>query len=65
MRLRWHLSNKNSQVFKHKNNKPKIELIIEAPCNDKKSLEKVENEYISEYGKRVLNITCNPSTVIQ
>ena len=41
-----------------------MELIIEAPCNDKKSLEKVENGYIQEYaekfGNKLLNIKCNP-----
>ena len=63
-RLKWHLSNKKSQVFKHKDKKPKIELIINAPSNDKKSLEKVENGYIPEYaekyGKHLINIKSNP-----
>ena len=63
-RLKWHLTNKNSQVYKHKDNTPKIELIINAPSNDKKSLEKVENGYIEQYadkyGKKLLNIKCNP-----
>ena len=64
-RLKWHLSNKKSQVFKHKDKKPKIELIINAPSNDKKSLEKVENGYIHEYaekyGKHLINIKSNPN----
>ena len=63
-RLKWHLTNKNSQVFKHKKKSPKIELIVNVPCNDKKSLEKVENGYISDYaekyGKLLLNIKANP-----
>ena len=63
-RLKWHLSNNKSQVFKHKSKKPKIELIVNAPSNDKKSLEKVENGYISEYaekyGNKLLNVKCNP-----
>ena len=39
-------------------------MIINAPSNDKKCLEKVENRYIEEYadkyGKLLLNIRCNP-----
>ena len=63
-RLKWHLSNKKSQVFKHKDENHKIELIINAPSNDKRSLEKVENGYIQEYaekyGKLLLNSKSNP-----
>ena len=63
-RFKWHLSNNKSQVFKNRNENPKIELIINAPSNDKKSLEKVENGYIQEYsekyGKQLLNEKCNP-----
>ena len=50
-RLKYHLSNKKSQVFKNKNKKPKIELIVNAPSKDKKSLENVENGYIEEYAE--------------
>lgn len=43
---------------------PKIELIVNAPSNDRKSLENVENGYIEEYaekyGKLLLNIKNNP-----
>ena len=64
-RLKWHLSNNKSQVFKLKNENPKIELIINAPSKDKKSLERVENGYIQEYaekyGKPLLNIRANPT----
>ena len=64
-RLKWHLSNKKSQVFIHKDKNPKIELIINSPSNDKKSLEKVENGYIQEYaekyGKLLINIKSNPN----
>ena len=63
--LKWHISNKKSQVFKHKDKKPKIELIFNAPSNDKKSLEKVESGYIHEYaekyGKHLINIRSNPN----
>ena len=64
-RLKWHLSNNKSQVFKHKNNNPKIELICNSPSHDKKSLEKVENGYVEEYaekyGKLLINIKSNPN----
>ena len=38
-RLKWHLTNKNTQVFKNKDKDPKIQLIMKAPFG-KKSLEK-------------------------
>ena len=64
-RLKSHLSDKNSQVYKNKNNEPKIELLVYAPCNDKKTLEKIENGYIEEYAElykeRLLNKRCNPT----
>jgi len=69
-RLKWrasisNLSSNKSQVFKHKDKNPKIELIIDAPSNDKKSLEKVENGYIQEYavkyGEHLINIKSNPN----
>ena len=64
-RLKCHLSNMKSQVFKNKEHNPKIELIVNAPSNDKKSLERVENGYIHEYaekyGKRLINIRSNPN----
>ena len=63
-RLKWHLSNNNSQVYKNKENDPKIKLLINAPCNDKKTLEKIENGYIeyyaNKYKKLLLNVRCNP-----
>ena len=64
-RLSWHLTNCKSQVHKNKNKNPKIELIVKAPSGDKKSLEKVENEHISEYAeiydKKLINIKANPN----
>ena len=64
VRLKAHLSNKLSQVYIHKDKNPKIELIINAPCNDRKTLEKIENGYIEEYAEkyenRLLNVRCNP-----
>ena len=64
-RLKWHLSNMKSQVFKNKKHNPKIKLIINAPSNDKKSLEQVENGYIHEYaekyGNELINIRSNPN----
>lgn len=51
-------------MFKHKDKNPEIELIVLAPSFDRKSLEKVENGYISEYaekhGNKLLNVKCNP-----
>ena len=68
-RLKWHLSNTKSQLFKHKDKNPKIELIINAPSNDKKTLEKVENGYIQEYAEKydklLLNIKSNPNNKIK
>ena len=63
-RLKWHLSNKTSQVYKLRNNKPVISLITNAPSFDKKSLEIVETKYIHEfssiYGDKLLNKRMNP-----
>ena len=63
-RLKQHLTNKNSQVFKHKDKNPKIELIVNAPSKDKKALEKTENRHIAEfaekYDKQLINIKSNP-----
>ena len=58
-RLKWHKNNNNSQVYKHKNNNPDIKLIVNAPCKDRKELEKIETEYIilysEKYGEQLLN----------
>lgn len=66
-RLRWHLTNNKSQVFKNKHKNPIIELLVVCPSYDKKSLEKVENSYIAEYaekyGNSLLNIRANPLKV--
>ena len=63
-RLRWHLSNKNSQIYIFRINMPVISLITNAPSFDKKSLEIVETKYIHEfsekYGKNLLNKRMNP-----
>ena len=34
-RLKWHLSNKKSQVYKNRKDNPKIELIVTSPSADK------------------------------
>ena len=64
-RLKWHLSNKNSQVFEHKDKNPKIELIVNCPSFDKKSLENAEKghieEYADKYSKLLINIKSNPN----
>ena len=63
-RFNQHLVNNKSQVFKHKDKKSKIELIVNTPSKDKRSLENIENGYIEEYaekyGQKLLNIKCNP-----
>ena len=64
VRLQWHKTNKLSQVFKNRRYNPKIEPIVQAPSRDRKTLEKVENEYIHEYamkyGGKLLNKKANP-----
>ena len=63
-RLKWHLSNPKSQVYKDRKKNPKIELIIDAPSKDKRSLENSENGHIQEhaekYGDLLLNKRMNP-----
>ena len=63
-RLTWHKNNYKCQVYKYKNDKPVIKLIVNAPCRDRKELEKFEKEYIKEYwikySDKFLNKRCNP-----
>ena len=63
-RLSRHLKDPKSQIYKFRNKKPQIELVVKAPTNDKKSLEKIENAYIEDYavkhGSLLLNIKANP-----
>lgn len=63
-RLTQHVTDKNSQVYKYRQNKAKISLIVEAPSKNKKLLEHVENKWIHDYAKeytdRLLNIKSNP-----
>ena len=65
IRLKWHVSNKTSQEYKNRRYIPKIEFIVKAPSKDRKTLEKVENEWIHEYatkyGDKLLNIKPNPN----
>lgn len=69
LRLKWHLSEKNSLVFKYKNKNSHIKLIENVPSKDRKALEKVENGYIEEYplkyGDKLLNKKNNPCKKIQ
>ena len=58
-RLKWHLSNNKSQVFKYKNTNPKIELLMNTPSFDKKSLERLENCYIEEYAEKYGELLIN------
>ena len=63
-RLSRHLKDNKSQIYKYRKKKPTIELLIKAPTNDKKSLEKIENAYIQDYavkyGELLLNVKANP-----
>ena len=63
-RLSRHLKDRKSQIYKYRKKKPQIELIVKAPTNDKKSLEKIENAYIEDYavkyGVLLLNAKANP-----
>ena len=63
-RLSRHLKDRKSQIYKYRKKKPQIELIVKAPTNDKKSLEKIENAYIEDYavkyGVLLLNVKANP-----
>ena len=63
-RLKYHLANNKSQVYKHEDKNPKIELIVNAPSKDKRSLENIENGYIKEYAeiydKKLSSKRCNP-----
>ena len=64
-RLKWHLTNEKSQVFKFKNNNPKIELIVNCPCDSRKSLEQTEIKHIHDnaeiYGENMINKKSNPN----
>lgn len=56
---------KKSAVYKYRQYKPKIELIVEAPSKNRKLLEHVENKWIAEhcikYEDRLFNIKSNPA----
>ena len=64
-RLKWHLADKKSIVYKKKLLRPKIELIVNAPCFDKKTLESIEMKWIdwfaSDHGDNLLNVRGNKS----
>ena len=59
-RLDEHKLNQKSAIYKYRYDNPKIDLICQCPCKDKKTLEKIENSYINEYkqkyGDELLNI---------
>ena len=58
-RLKEHISDPKSIVYKNKDKNPKISLVIDCPCKNKHKLEKIEkkhiNEYVKKYGSKVLN----------
>ena len=55
-----HKLDQKSAIYKYRDDNPKIYLICLCPCKDKKTLEKIENNYINEYkqkyGDDLLNI---------
>ena len=51
-RLKGHLSDIKSIVYKSKDKNPKILLLIDSPCENKHKLEKVEKKYINQYAKK-------------
>ena len=62
-RLKQHLEDKASQVFKHKDKYLQITLACNARSQDKKSLEDDESRhtaYATIHGKQLLNKRCNP-----
>lgn len=64
-RLKQHVSNKKSAVYKYRTMGPQFRLIVKASSECKKSLEKVKNthiEYYAEkYGERLINKRSNPN----
>ena len=58
-RLKEHLSDTKSIVYKNKDKSPKISLVIDCPCENKHKLEKIEKKHINDYarkhGNKVLN----------
>ena len=58
--LHEHCNNPKSAIYKYRDDKPKIRLIRNCPCQDKKTLEKTEysyiNEYKQKYGEFLINI---------
>ena len=58
-RLKWHITQKRSQVYANRDKDPKLELIVNAPSKDITSLEAVERSYIKkghkEHGDKQLN----------
>ena len=63
IRLKEHISDIKSIVYKNKDKSPKISLLIDCPCENKHKLGKVEKKYINQYAKKyvakVLNKRCN------
>ena len=46
IRLKWHLSNKNSQVYKHINKNPKIEFVVLVPSNETNKKRNLEIRFL-------------------
>ena len=58
-RLKEHMTDSESPIYKYRNDNPTIRPIILAPCKDRTEFNKVEAEYIipysDNYGSRLLN----------
>ena len=53
-RVKEHLSDKKSIVYRNEDKNPKISLIIDCPRENKHKLESVEKKYINQYAKKIL-----------
>lgn len=58
-RLHEHCNNPKSVIYKYRDDKPKIRLICNCPCKDKKTLEKTEYSYIDEYKQKYRELLIN------
>jgi len=68
-RLKWHLTDSRSQVFKHKNNNPKINLIVNVHQEIKRVLRRLKMNIFVCMLKRMVttwkNVKSNPIKVKQ
>ena len=58
-RLKEHISDPKSIVYKNKDKNPKISLVTDCPCENKHKLEKIGKKQINEYAKKAGNKILN------